>query len=149
MAKKPSSKAEDIQKKIEIAQKAVSKVTDEALKVVAFQVVLQRLLALEEPTTTDNSEALDASKASQPLKKEKVKQPRGPKGRVEELIEEGFFSQKRTIGDVKVALAAHGWFHRVEDLNPTLLRLIQEKKLRRIKEPESEGGKLIWQYSNW
>jgi len=149
MAKKPSSKVENIQKKIELAQEAVSKVTDESLKTVAFQVVLQRLLTSEEPATGDSGEVPETSKTTQPKKKEKRGQPRGPKGRIEELIEEGFFSQKRTIGDVKGALAAHGWFHRVEDLNPTLLRLIQEKRLRRIKEPESEGGKLVWRYSNW
>jgi hypothetical protein len=76
----------------------------------------------------------------------KFNQPKGPKGRVDELTAEGFFGQKRTIGDVKKEMEAHGWFHRTEELNPALLRLIKDKRLRRIKEPENESGKLIWRY---
>jgi hypothetical protein len=148
MAKKTLSQIEELQKKIESAQEAVSTLTDESLKVAAFQTVLQWLLATDAPTGTAN-EKVETKKPNPAEPKEKVQQPRGPKGRVEELINDGFFSEKRTIGDVKEALEAHGWFHKVEDLNPTLLRLLKEKKLRRIKEPENEGGKLIWRYSKW
>jgi hypothetical protein len=151
MPKKDSSQIEMFQKKIEIAQEAVSKITDADLKTVAFQTVLQKLLNASEPVGFEPEQADEMPKPGK-VKEEttsKAKQPKGPKGRIEELITEGFFSQKRTIGDVKKEMEAHGWFHRVEEINPTLLRLIQDKKLRRIKEPENEGGKLIWRYSNW
>jgi hypothetical protein len=149
MAKKPSSQIELIQSKIEFAQETVSKLTDESLRVIAFQTVLQRLLMSDEIIRTGSDQKAEESKPNKPELKHKAKQPKGPKGRVEELIEEGFFGKKRTIGEVKAGMEAHGWFHRVQELNPALLRLIKEKRLRRIKEPENEGGKLVWRYSNW
>jgi len=148
MAKKTSSQIEEFQKKIETAQEAVSKLTDESLKVVAFQTVLQQLLASDK-TISSTSEEVGRAQKPKPESKQKAQRPRGPKGRIEELIAEGFFNQKKTIGEVKDELAKHTWHHRVEELQPTLIRLVQEKKLRRIKEPENEGGKLVWRYSNW
>ncbi|MEK6753668.1 MAG: hypothetical protein AABZ00_15540 [Chloroflexota bacterium] len=151
MPKKDTSQIEMLQKKIEIAQEAVSKITDDSLKTVAFQTILQKLLNTSEAIGTELEQIPEVPK---PIKEKEVatpkaKQPKGPKGRIDELITEGFFSQKRTIGDVKKEMEAHGWFHRVEELNPSLLRLMQDKRLRRIKEPENEGGKLIWRYSKW
>lgn len=139
----------NLQEKLAIAQDAVANVSDDALRAVAFQVVLERLLDMQE--FTEFIQELPADTLSEPEIKEakKSKQPTGPKGRVESLIEDGFFNQKRTISEVKAALEERTWYHRVEDLGPTLVRLVQEKKLRRIKEPEKEGGKLIWRYSNW
>lgn len=150
MAKKTISEVDIIQSKILIAQESVSKMTDESLKTVAFQTVLQRLLASSDPKDSRSELPTDVSMTSSGQHKiAKRKNPTGPKGRVEELINEGFFAQKRTLNGMKQELEKHGWFHRVEDLNPTVLRLVHDKKLRRIKEPEKEGGKLIWRYSNW
>jgi len=144
VAKKALSQVEDIQKKIELAQEAVSKMTDESLKTIAFQTVLQRLLVADEVAGS-----IEASKPTETKAKPRKKQPKGIKGRIEELITEGFFNQKRTLGEVKAELERHGWFHPSTDLSPTLLSLLKDKKLRRIKEPENEGGKLVWRYSNW
>ena len=151
MQKKDSSQIEIFQKQIEIAQEAVSKITDESLKAVAFQTILQKLLNTGETVGVKFEQVHEMPKPSKEKEEatSKVKQSKGPKGRIDELITEGFFSQKRTIGDVKKGMEAHGWFHRVEEINPSLLRLIQDKRLRRIKEPENEGGKLVWRYSNW
>jgi len=148
MAKK-SSLAEDIQKKIEIAEEAVSKVKDEALKSIAFQTVLQRLLALDEFTIPEGKKATESLPSPQEKLKQKAKRPSGQKGRIEELIAEGFFSQKRTIEEIKKELEAHTWHHRLEELSPALIRLVNEKKLRRVKEPEGKSGKLVWRYSKW
>jgi len=145
MTGKQPSKVEEIRRKIEIANEAVSAISDQSLKAIAFQTVLQSLLASEDlPTPTP-----EAPKPAQQKVMPQTKRPKGPKGRIEELVAEGFFHQKRTIGDVKHELAAHGWFHSVNELNPSLLRLVKEKKLRRIKEPISKGGKLVWRYSEW
>lgn len=144
MAKKTSFLVEDLQKKIELAQEAVSKMTDDSLKSIAFQAVLKQLLLASE--ITDVTEAAKPGKAEV---KPRSKRPKGVKGRVEELIAEGFFTQKRTLADVKEELARHGWYHRSTDLSPTLLTLVKDRKLRRIKEPENKSGKLTWRYSNW
>ena len=149
MAKKTLSQAEDMQKKIELAQEAVSKMADESLKAIAFQTVLQRLLLANEMPGMEGKKASEVGEPSKPEAKPRSKQPKGIKGRVEELITEGFFTQKRTLGEVKEELERHGWFHPSTDLSPTLLGLVKDKKLRRIKEPENEGGKLVWRYSNW
>lgn len=149
MAKKATSFVEEIEKQIEIAQQAVVKISDEPLKVVAFQVVLERLLATINLPIQSPEQKMDLSQKPQKESPKNSQKPKGIKGRVEALIEDGYFSKQHTIGEAKEELAAHGWHHRVEELSPTLIRLIQEKKLRRIKEPEKEGGKLTWRYSNW
>jgi len=124
MTRKSPSQIEVFQRKIEIAQEAVGKITDDSLKTVAFQTILQKLLMSSDATDIDNEQIPEETKPSKKEETPKTKQPKGPKGRIEELILDGFFSQKRTIGDVKAGMEAHGWFHRVEDINPTLLRLI-------------------------
>ncbi len=149
MPNKMHHQVESFQKAIAFALEAVSGVADESLKVVAFQVILQRLLTFDDAKLIEEKTLREKPHPYQATAKEKDKRPKGPKGRVEELIKEGFFSQKRTLADIRKELERHTWYHRVEDLGPTLVRIVQEKKLRRIKEPEKEGGKLAWRYSNW
>ncbi len=149
MSKKPVSIVENLQKKIEIAQESVSKLSDESLKAIAFQVVLETLLKADEIPDFTAEKIIDTPKDAKTPIQEKKPSLKGSKGRIEALIEDGFFNQKRTIGEIKEALEARNWYHRAEELSPQLIRLVKEKKLRRIKEPEKEGGKLIWRYSNW
>ena len=149
MSKKLASTAEMFEKAIDMAQQAVANVADESLRVAAFKVVLERLLQEREFEFSAISEKGTQAPRVHDAPKKKPKQPKGPKGRVEALIEDHFFAQQRTIGEVKDALAARSWYHKVGDLGITLVRLVQDKKLRRIKEPEKEGGKLVWRYSNW
>lgn len=149
MSKKPSSQVQDIQAKIELARQAVSKMPDDALKSVAFQTILQQLLTQGETRAVEKEKAKEVVVPSHQRVGKKGKRPKGPKGRVETLIEEGFFRQKKTLKEIKGELTAHGWHHRLEELSTLLVRLVQEKKLRRLKEPEVKGGKLVWRYSNW
>lgn len=144
MAKK--SQVEDLQAKILIAEEAVKIMTDPALKSVAFQTILDSLLG-KKNISSKQSENESLVEQSEP--KTKPKNPTGLKGRIVTLIEDGFFRDQKTIGQVRKQLEAYGWFHKLEDLSPTLLRLVQEKALRRVKEPEKKGGKLVWKYSNW
>lgn len=149
MSKKSTSIVDNLKKKIEIAQESVSKLSDQSLKAIAFKVVLETLLREEEISDSAPEKTVDhaLTEVKTPIQEKKTSL-KGPKGRIEALIEDGFFNQKRTIGEIKEALEARTWYHRVEELSPQLVRLVNEKKLRRIKEPE-EGGKLIWRYSNW
>ena len=140
---------ESLQKKIELAQESVSNIADEKLKAVAFQLILERLLKSDELPDLMQEELIDSSKKEDVKTQNKDKQPKGTKGRIEALIDDSFFNQKRTINEVKDALEGRGWFYKMAELSTPLVRLVQEKKLRRIKEPEKEGGKLIWRYSNW
>lgn len=151
MTKKSSSQIqiEGLQKKIETAQDAVGKMTDDSLKPIAFQTILQRLLASDEGTGLKSEKTPQLLSPSKREAKRKDKQPKGAKGRVEELVREGFFAEPRTVAEVRSELQRHGWHHASRELSRALIRVVREKKLRRIKEPENEGGKLVWRYSNW
>ncbi len=144
MPKKTSRSSEDFRKKIKLAEEAVSKVSDPSLKSVAFQTVLQSLLA-DVPQITKKSVHRDkeSEEGSPP------KPPKGTQGRIEELVSEGFFDQKRAIGEIQKELGNHGWQYPVTHLATPLLRLVKDKKLRRVAEPAEKGGKVIWQYSKW
>ncbi len=145
MTSKEPSSAEEIRKKIELATQAVSAISDQSLKGVAFKVVLERLLASDDEETRGK----ETARPPQPKPTPPAKRPKGPKGRIEELVAEGVFHQKKALNEVKQELAARGWHHTIQELNPSLLRLVKEKKLRRIKEPTKKGGKLVWRYSEW
>lgn len=64
----------------------------------------------------------------------------GPTGHIRELVDEGFFKQKRSIGDVRKALEAKGHIYARTSLSPVLVRLTRLRLLRRLKE---EGA---WNY---
>jgi hypothetical protein len=66
----------------------------------------------------------------------------GPQALISELANDGFFNQKRTIGEVQKALAGHGHIYALNSLSSPLVRLVRSRELRRIK----EGSK--WMYVN-
>jgi hypothetical protein len=78
-----------------------------------------------------------------PVGKIKRKSPIiGPKGRIQELKEGGFFKEKRSIADIQEKLEENGHIYAQTSLSPTLVRLVREKVLRRVKEDSA------WMYVN-
>ncbi|MCJ7708994.1 MAG: hypothetical protein MUO38_15430 [Anaerolineales bacterium] len=148
MARRQSKQLDPLKEAIAAAQEAVADVSDESLRSIAFLVVLGHLLAAL-PTYFRPREEDQSEPPPLPRPGTKSKKPRGPKGRIQELIDDGFFTHKRTIVAVKQALESRGYFHKQAEISPALLNLAKEKKLRRVKEPEKQGGKLVWRYSNW
>lgn len=67
---------------------------------------------------------------------------RGPQTLIQELINDGFFDEKRTISDVQKELAGQGHIYALNGLSSPLVRLVRSRDLRRIK----EGTK--WVYVN-
>ena len=125
------------------AEKAVADMPDGELKVKAFEVILNHLLAGPDVVTVRTGEG------------EKEAKPKGGKekvtatsigGRILVLKDEGFFNNQRTIGEVREELRAHGWHYPLTTLSGTLIALVQQRKLRR--ERAKEGNKKIWKYSN-
>lgn len=56
----------------------------------------------------------------------------GPKQFLEQLIDEGFFSEHREIsGIISHIREAHALTYKTTDMTPTLIRLLREKKLKR------------------
>jgi hypothetical protein len=64
---------------------------------------------------------------------------RGPKALVEELIDEGFFSEPRSIGDIQDRLRhKKGVQLKPTDLSPALVRLLREDKLDRERNESNQ-----------
>lgn len=59
-----------------------------------------------------------------------------------ELKHDGFFSTKRTLGEVRAALAAKGHTFKSTDISPTVVRLTRQRVLQRERDP----GKDQWVY---
>jgi len=68
---------------------------------------------------------------------------KGPKMYLLEIKEENFFAQKRSLSDVQKKLEEKGHIYPVDTLSTPILRLVQQKILRRIKD------KKIWVYVNY
>ena len=66
----------------------------------------------------------------------------GATTRVRTLKEQGFFSQKRSLGDIVMRLKELGHVYRPQDLSSVLVRMTRDKELRRFQ----EGG--VWHYVN-
>jgi hypothetical protein len=148
MPRKSGPRVKDIQDKIATAEKAVKTMTDDALKPIAFQTILQELLA-SDPAAITEREGKGSASPPKPQRKPESKPPKGTQGRIAQLIEDGFFDQKRTINEIQQELSARTWHYPLYQLNPPLIRLVNKKELRRIKEPQGKGGKLVWRYSKW
>ena len=67
----------------------------------------------------------------------------GPKAHIRELMQDGFFKEKRSLKAVQDKLAENGHIYPQTSLSPRMIELTKEKLLRRVKE------KGIWVYANW
>ena len=126
------------------AEKTVSKIRDPSLRPIAFQFLLQAFapgspdLSLEEkpPRRRGNPRPAGTSKRAS----------KGPVGRLRGLKEEKFFSKPRSIGEIVTELSHQGFHYKQENLSGSLIRLVQQKELRRLK--SDVEGKTIYRYCN-
>jgi len=70
------------------------------------------------------------------------KKQEGPTSLVTELVGEGYFKAKRTIGDIQKKLEERGHIYAQTSISPVLTRLTRKRTIRRIKE------KKVWVYVN-
>ena len=95
-----------------------------------------------EGTPQEVTELVSKLEASVPSKGKiaKLTEKRGNRGKVTLsdslllLMDEGFFKKPKELGVVKAALAERGHVYPVTTLSPALLRLVQRRYLRRIKQ---------------
>lgn len=134
------------------AEEAVAGVKDPELRRVAFEKILDTMLEARASTRPQPTKKVKGAGAKAP-KVKGAKTAResssGPKARIEELIQEGFFEEQRTIADVKAELANRGYHIPLTSLSGPLQTLVREKKLRRQKKADGKGAKGIFAYSNW
>jgi hypothetical protein len=134
------------------AEAAVSGVKDPELRRVAFEKILETLLA--KPSSRPKKPQRKGSKVKTATPKtsggKKVTRRAGPKARVVELVDEGFFAKQRTIADVKAELANRGYHIPITSLSGPLQSLTRERRLRRQKSTRAgKNSKGIYAYSNW
>lgn len=128
------------------AESAVAEMVDGELKVKAFEVILNHLLRPQ-----DNSQTAHTSSQHSAIRQDK-KQPTkrvsasSKTERILSLKNEDYFSELRTIGQVRQELASRGWHYPLTALSGPLQELVQRRELRRQKMPE--GKKKLWKYSN-
>jgi hypothetical protein len=132
------------------AEAAVAVVKDPELRRVAFEKILTTLLE----DTSAISATSERKETRATAKGETARTPRpqkkGPKGHIEELIQDDFFKKQRTIADVKAELANRGHHVALSSLSGPLQALTQERKLRRQKvAADTKGTKTTYAYSNW
>ncbi|MBI3185575.1 MAG: hypothetical protein HYZ28_25840 [Myxococcales bacterium] len=134
------------------AEVAVAAVKDPELRRVAFERVLSSLLERSIPDAAEITHRRTASVQATPTSKRGGASRAGPKARVEELVEDGFFAKPKTIAQVKAELANRGHHIPLTSLSGPLQTLTQARTLRRsrLSAPgETNGGKASYAYSNW
>lgn len=57
-----------------------------------------------------------------------------PANLINTLIDGGFFRKPKDLASVKVALEEMGHFYPITTLSPTLLRLVRQRQLRRLRD---------------
>tara|TARA_R110002073_G_scaffold88233_1_gene209489 strand:+ start:25967 stop:26422 length:456 start_codon:yes stop_codon:yes gene_type:complete len=137
------------------AEAAVKSVKDPELRRVAFEKVLEHLLIGGPPPSAPGGPK-KRKRASTPRSTKRATKTgtsssgKGPKARLVELIEEGYFKKQRTIAEVKAELANRGHHIPQTSLSGPLQTLTQDRQLRRQKvSTKGPGAKSTYAYSNW
>lgn len=133
---------------LDVAQKAeklASSIKNPILRPVAFGVIFDRLLGLDEKLPIRELHSQKVHKATAvPARSKKA----GPQSRLNELVEDGFFSKPRSLKAVLDELGDRGYGgYDAATIGKTLQRLVQDKVLRRKK--VKEGNKSVYTYTNW
>lgn len=128
------------------AERAVAAVTDPELKRIAFQKILDDLLASGSAAAGGKTAAARRPKETSSARTKANR--RGPQGYVEEMIDDGFFKKPKTIAQVKAELENRGHHIALASLSGPLQKLCQRRKLRRQKTTLS-GNKQTFAYSEW
>jgi len=120
------------------AEDAVADMSDGPLKVKAFEVILGSLLNTVAPQNQPSSD-------SRPVQNVPRETPSSVAARITLLADEGFFEQPRSLGEIQETLAVHGWHYPQGNLSTPLVRLVRQRRLRRLQ--LTDGNKKVWKYS--
>lgn len=132
------------------AEAAVQSVKDPELRRVAFEKILESLLGRGSASSPKKASKKTSKKTAKKATAKSAPRGKGPKARLLELIDDGFFDEQRTLADVKAELADRGFHIPVTSLSSPLMRLTRDKKLRRQKQSTGgKGAKATYAYSNW
>jgi hypothetical protein len=144
-------RVQDVQVARRAAEEAVNGMPDGDLKIKAFEVILQHLLVVAPPEAERSpAKKASSSRGSRPRRTRAAAGSRQETGvltqRIMGLKDSGFFKEQKMIGEVRQELKAGGWHYPVTTISPIMLRLTQQRKLRR--EQVKSGNRKVWMYSN-
>jgi hypothetical protein len=125
------------------AEQAVKSVKDPELRRVAFQKVLDDLLA---PKPTSQRQTPEKRRTSEAPPRKPMRG--GPQGYVQEMLDDGFFKKPKTIAQVKAELENRGHHIPLTSLSGPLQRLCQRRVLRRQRS-KGNGSKTVFTYTKW
>jgi hypothetical protein len=127
------------------AEAAVASIRDSELKGIAFGKILDTLLGQQDQVK--GHVPARPQRRSQKAEAAPVKKRSGPKGYVEELIDDGFFKVPKTLAALKAELSNRGHHIAMTALSGPMMTLCQDRRLRRQK--AKDGKKQVFTYSNW
>jgi hypothetical protein len=120
------------------AEEAVADMTEGAMKIKAFEVILQSLLASGSPQEDVHAPVrLNQAPA--------VEAPSTFPERLDLLVDQGFLSQPRSLAEIQDKLTEHGWHYPQRNLSTPLVRMVRQRRLRRLQ--LAEGNKKVWKYA--
>src|SRR5581483_12087195 len=90
------------------AESAVSEMNDGPLKVAAFETILGKLLDAASQPAPSVDRRLQSSTDRRATKSTSAS---GTTSRITSLVDEGFFSQQRSLAEIQSALAERGWHY--------------------------------------
>jgi len=134
------------------AERAVAEMPEGDLRVEAFKIILNRVLAesgSQVPTQKDAGNAPHREKSRTRQRRGDSHEgvvPHSVPARILTLKTEGFFAEQRGIGEIRDELQTHGWRYKVTALSGPLMRLVRERELRRSK--VDDDGKTTYKYFN-
>lgn len=128
------------------AEKAVASVKDPELRRVAFEKVLDDLLALGSASKEDSQKKSTGKTSPKAQLNRKVRG--GPTAYIQELADDGFFRKRKTIAEIKAELENRGHHIPLTSLSGPLQNLCKGKVLRRQKTSEP-GSRRTYSYSEW
>lgn len=131
---------------VSTAVKSVASVKDPELKRVAFQKVLDDLLAQQYGTAPGATATKQKASTAKTHGKKGGKS--GPQAYIRRMVEEGFFKKPKTIAQVKAELENLGHHIPMTSLSGPLQSLTKQRVLRRTKSKLS-GNKQTFVYSEW
>mgnify|MGYP007096026068 CR=1 FL=1 len=142
-------------KLFEEAENVVSIIKNEKLKEIAFEKLVNHLLAghsnkIDENRYSQKKKARINTKTAGSLRSggQKISKD-GPKTWIKELVTEGFFKKHRSSSDIREELETRSHHLSSTDLTLPLQTLCHEKLLRRKKIAPETGGKAVLHWVNW
>ena len=137
----------DYAEAVKQAEAAVASVKDSELKGIAFGKILDALLGQQDQKSKAPIAVKPHTRQNKPAVAKPVRKKGGPKGYVEELIDDDFFKTPKTLAAVRAELGNGGHHIAVTSLSRPMMFLCRERRLRRQK--VNDGKKQVFTYSNW